>query len=375
MRNLAEADAVWKSMLPYLSSQGYDVLIAWLPPTGGEPPLRSFSFSPPKDSFQPNENEAFIHWSHTQEDDIRRGWTVTKNVARQAYDRHDRLVVIKAIEKDSTEIDILRFLNSPALRSHGSNHTIPLIDVIEAEGCSFLVEPWWDLKPFEIHAWQVDDYFTRTIQTLEALSFMHEHRIFHRDFSLGNIVGNHDDMSLHMMVDLVPVPLFSTFDMRIGIIDFGISKQFPEDTPLTACVANEYCGTATFVAPEVVERLPGAAHEGEDYQLGPVDVYAFGAVALQSLGREHDSLQFKERLDQCAPYEGTHALSVLDELVPQYKRLLEELTDTDPLRRPSASEALQKFRDLRTSVPESVLIAPEGGYPKDLSGLREVIHV
>ncbi|KAI0050809.1 kinase-like protein [Auriscalpium vulgare] len=370
-----EADAVWKSILPYFSSQGYDILLNWLPPSGGKSPIRSFSLSPPKDPFQPNDSEMFIHWSPSQEDDvIRRAWLTMNNIARQAYDRRNRLVVVKAVEKDSAEIDILRFLNSPALRSYGSNHTIPFIDVIEAEGCSFLVEPWWEMHPFDIHVWQVDDYFARTVQTLEALSFLHEHRIFHRDFSSANIVGNHDAMGITAKNHLIPVPIFSTFDMRVGIIDFGISKQYPEDTPLSDCVANEYCGTAPFIAPEVVERLPGAAHEGKDYLLGPVDVYGFGAMALEALVRERRTLQIMEESCGYAPYEGTHAISILDELVPQYKRLLEELTDADPLRRPSASEALQKFRDLRTTVPDSVLIAPEGGYPKDLSGLREVMH-
>lgn len=62
---------------------------------------------------------------------------------------------------------------------------------------------------------------------------------------------------------------------------------------------------------------------------------------------------------------------MLDEFVPEYKRIAEELTNADPLCRPSAREALLKFRQLRESVREAVRFVPKDGYPEDISYLRQ----
>ncbi|KAI0054128.1 kinase-like protein [Auriscalpium vulgare] len=363
-----DPDDVWKRMLPSFSSRGLHILFPFLPPNGGCSPFRPSSLPPPEDPFQPTETEAFIY---STDPNRRIHWMNTRNV-RHAYDRHNRLVVIKVVEKDSEEINILRFLNSPSLRSDRSNHTIPLLDVIEATNCTYIIEPAWELEPFHTLLWQVDDYFNITIQTLEALSFMHENRVFYRDFSTFNIVGNHDKVWLSSS-DLAPTPIISKFDMRVGIIDFGFSKQFPLDTPLTECVANEYCGTMDFIAPEITASAKGGDHEGEVYQLGPADIYGLGATALKALEHERNFVHWHE--DYPRYNGGTHAVFVLDEVMPEYQRLLEELVDADPLRRPSASSALKKFQNLRDRVPQSVLYAPEGGYPKDLSGLREGLAV
>jgi len=69
----------------------------------------------------------------------------------------------------ASELEILSYLNSPALRSPG-NHTIPMIEQIESEeGWHFLIMLAWNMSCADRHlVWQVDDYFEKVIQSLEV---------------------------------------------------------------------------------------------------------------------------------------------------------------------------------------------------------------
>jgi hypothetical protein len=58
----------------------------------------------------------------------------------------------------------------------------------------------------------------------------------------------------------------------------------------------------------------------------------------------------------------TNAYEVLEKHVPQYVKLIEEMLEVDPARRPIAADALSRFQAMRKSVPGHILFAPPGGY-------------
>lgn len=94
-------------------------------------------------------------------------------MVRHAYDSNGRLVVLKLVpDSDSVnEISIMRFLNSPELRSHSANHCLPVLDVLDtAMGFQVMVLPCWDQRNKELFGWQVDDYFEKAIQAFEVSS-------------------------------------------------------------------------------------------------------------------------------------------------------------------------------------------------------------
>jgi phospholipase C len=56
------------------------------------------------------------------------------------------------------------------------------------------------------------------------------------------------------------------------------------------------------------------------------------------------------------------ASDVLMRHVPQVERLLNEMMDMDPTRRPTAREAWQAFKAARDAVPDYIRFSPPEGY-------------
>lgn len=62
-----------------------------------------------------------------------------------AYDRCRRLVVLKIVSTGGAELGNLQRLASPTARQDATNHTIPVIDCVNAGEWSFVVMPSWEL--------------------------------------------------------------------------------------------------------------------------------------------------------------------------------------------------------------------------------------
>ena len=52
--------------------------------------------------------------------------------------------------------------------------------------------------------------------------------------------------------------------------------------------------------------------------------------------------------------------------VPQYEQLLaQQMMGVDPAKRPTASEALERFQSLREQIPDHIRFSGHDGYAKD----------
>jgi hypothetical protein len=62
-----------------------------------------------------------------------------------AYDRYRRFVVLKIVSSTGGEFSILQRLASPSARHDLANHTIPVLECVNAGEWVFVVMPSWEL--------------------------------------------------------------------------------------------------------------------------------------------------------------------------------------------------------------------------------------
>jgi len=136
----------------------------------------------------------------------------------------------------------------------------------------------------------------------DALAYVHEQGIVHRDVTPGNVLCGSDG--------------------RPRLADFGIARLL-DTTRITA--AASAIGTAGYMSPEQVQ--------GHDVTAA-ADIYSLGLVLLEALtGR---------RAFEGAPHEVAVARLVRDPdtdtgVAPEWRRLLAEMTSREPAARPSAA--------------------------------------
>ncbi|KAL6302707.1 kinase-like domain-containing protein [Sparassis latifolia] len=250
-----------------------------------------------------------------------------------ARDRMNRDVVIKVIskgEEGANERRILEILNSEPLRSDPANATIPVLDFLEYEDYCFAVMPCCDSSssyPF-LYASECLDFAE---QSLEALCFLHKHRIAHLDISFENIVVNHHgempeqykyDQNGRSLKIWPPLEWRSTFPVRYCLLDFGISVQFPEDLPLSRCTILPFPQGREHRAPETLGKKAFNPFAADVYQMARL-LYAW----FTDLAND----------------------------VPDLLKLLQDMSYYNPSGRITASTALSRLRTLRTTVAEEKL--------------------
>jgi GAF domain-containing protein len=168
------------------------------------------------------------------------------------------------------------------------------------------------------------------VDLAEGLDYVHDHGVIHRDVKPANII----------MFDYSN----DTDRVRAKLTDFSIAMMI--EGPLTGGSDDGLAGTAAYVSPEQARGEP----------LGPPsDIYSLGLVLL-------------ECLTGAAAYPGPPLQSALARLMhgpdlpawldPQWARLLEAMTATDPAARPTASETARTLREITASGTGRVAAAP-----------------
>ena len=94
-----------------------------------------------------------------------------------------------------------------------------------------------------LHELEVQCY---TLQIINALKYLHAHRIIHRDLKLGN--------------------LFLNDKMEVKLGDFGLATKLDFDGEKKRTI----CGTPNYIAPEVLEGKAGHSYEVDIWSLGVI---------------------------------------------------------------------------------------------------------
>ncbi|KAF8507725.1 kinase-like domain-containing protein [Hysterangium stoloniferum] len=355
-----DSSAAWGHFAPLLNSREYN--LRFIGDDARSPQVDTTAGL--GDSFSPSPNGPFVYHIPSGLDVFLKGtppygpWRSRRPRIVFAYDNLFRIIVIKAIPTSkSSELEILSFLNSPTLRVLPGNHTMPLIESINTdEGWSFAVMPGWMLTLERLKClWQVDDYFAIIIQSLEGLGFMHENGIAHRDISPGNMVINHD-LTQRELSEPIPYPFLSTWDFRLAFIDFDFASKFTPGSDTSTWVGCGFHGNIGFAAPEVVDSHVTRA----EYAVLPTDIYSLGKVWDLLIKNERKLFTAIRSLPKYA--RPTFANDVLEYHVPQLESHLEEMLDVDPTKRPTAKEALQRFKAARDALPLHIRFSPPNGY-------------
>lgn len=100
-------------------------------------------------------------------------------------------------------------------------------------------------------------------RVVSAIKYCHDSRISHRDLKFDNILINEGK--------------------KVKIIDFGFAVRQRDDSD----VVSTYCGTPTFMSPEIVKRIP--------HDPSKADVWALGIVLYKLVMNRYP---FKANTDQ-----------------------------------------------------------------------------
>jgi len=153
---------------------------------------------------------------------------------RQATSRTGAFVVLKTIA-DTNERQLLQYLRDI---KEQSNHTIPLLDVIDLSvGKTIIALPWKSpLDEVLQLRGRPDNVVSLCLQFIEGVAFLHQHKVAHCDLKPGNVVVDTISES-----ETLP---------RLFIIDFDLAQSVESEET----IAQGWCGTPPWIAPELGSR-------------------------------------------------------------------------------------------------------------------------
>ncbi|TRM63892.1 hypothetical protein BD626DRAFT_568504 [Schizophyllum amplum] len=242
----------------------------------------------------------------------------------------DAMLRVMAIGEDGRES--LRVWRKLATAPHAlisTNHVLPLLQEIHLEHITFGVFPLVSQSMRCIYGmWaknSVGDILNALVQALEALAYIHDLGIAHRDAFKHNFLVQWFPESLKTGVVPVSAP-------RVFLIDLETAIEFPAD-----CPPSERTCTG----------LPNISSLA-----GDPDVYAPPRIPEMATGEPYDP--FKLDVWQLAT-----SFEDFDSTMPPVQEMLRCAASLHPAERLTADEALSRLRTfLEGTPPKSLLIPP-----------------
>ncbi|KAF9003278.1 kinase-like domain-containing protein [Cyathus striatus] len=246
-----------------------------------------------------------------------------------AQDTQLRLVVLKYIKGDSEEYKCLRFIHALELDQTRDARILPVLDFLPCGENWFVIMPMWSKVMPARNFMKLQDTLDMIYNMLKALSFLHKHKIFHRDIKLGNFVFNFlpDGVLRDYWRDPAYTSLQSEGQILYSIIDFGESIKFPDNYSYEQCRLpywESWAGT----------HFISDTSQGEfDFDPFAYDVGIMGAV-------------FACLFQHLIPH------------APMLAPLLDKMVTRNIQDRFTACQALQFLEEMRAELTEQQLAAP-----------------
>ncbi len=154
-------------------------------------------------------------------------------------------------------------------------------------------------------------------QLADALAYVHEQGVVHRDVKPDNV-----------LFDERPALGYTVF---AKLADFGVA-QFTHASRMTD--SGSILGTASYISPEQARGgVVGAAS----------DIYSLGLVLLEALTGERE---YTGTPIEAAIARLSRRPRVPEDVAPQWREILEAMTEDDPGARPTAHDVSATMRDL-----------------------------
>ncbi|KAJ3903927.1 kinase-like domain-containing protein [Lentinula edodes] len=212
-------------------------------------------------------------------------------------------VMVKAVHRESRELDIIRFLSSPAMRRQPMNHCIPVLDLIDVpeDDIAFIVmEQWSSHLVINDAPCCLQLFLSAVRQCIEHCLFMHMHQIAHLDISIRNVLTDHRG--------------------HYAYIDFELSRRFD-------------ASDARVSGRRGTELPPECGHEAF-YDPYKVDVWALAILILR-------------------------ACKLTGFCIPELIELVKPMLYDDPAQRPSMELIMHAFNHMTSSIsPQRLLMIP-----------------
>jgi len=185
---------------------------------------------------------------------------------------------------------------------------------------------------------EVQCYLT---QVLEAVKYMHSHRVIHRDLKLGN--------------------LFLSDKMEIKIGDFGLATKLEFEGERKRTI----CGTPNYIAPEVLDGKQGHSYE--------VDVWSIGVIAYTLLvGKppfETSDVKTTYRRIRMNAYSFPEHVQISEPA----RNMITRILVNDPSKRPKIDELLSHEFFNQGNVIPKLMPAATLACPPSASYLRQYV--
>lgn len=203
-------------------------------------------------------------------------------------------VMVKAVHRDSRELDIVRYLSAPAQQRDPMNHCIPILDLIDApqdDLCFIVMEEWSaDMLP-EVPV-SIGCLMESLRHCIEHIAFMHRHRIVHFDISLHNFLTDYNG--------------------RYACIDYELSRRIDE----VSCPQILYSRGS---------EIPPEAEHGRPSNPFMIDVWALGVLIF--------------RVCELAEFH-----------IPELMRLAKRMLHENPDKRPPVASVLKEFQRIQATM-------------------------
>ncbi|CAG9313281.1 unnamed protein product [Blepharisma stoltei] len=159
-------------------------------------------------------------------------------------------------------------------------------------------------------------------QLIQALRYLHTHKVIHRDIKLGN--------------------LFITDQMELKLGDFGLAAKVEFDGERKRTI----CGTPNYIAPEVIDGRQGHSYE--------VDIWSVGALMFTLLVGKAPF----EAVDLHSTYQNIKTLSYSFpehlKISKEAKMIIGDILKVDPAERPSLDQILSSPFFTRNPIPKQL---------------------
>lgn len=226
----------------------------------------------------------------------------------------DRDVIIKTLSADVDEERLLDEIR--ALQKVRSGYVVQIYDVIENDGDIVAVVeeycPGQDMSDL-IGNVGIDDFYKLGYQLISGICEIHECGSIHRDIKPQNARVDENG--------------------NVKIIDFGLARDIDGGGKTLSEI-----GTAGFMAPELfIANKHGVIEFGRE-----IDIFAFAAsLFLLAEGSIPKDARKRPPILPCASFDFAFLKLPID---PDLRLLLNKCLETDPKKRPDATEIIASFR-------------------------------